>query len=456
MNQPHRPPNIILINCDDLGYGDLSCYGSTRNRTPTLDGLAAQGVRFTDFYMTSPICSPSRGAMMTGCYPRRIGFEDFDGRHVLFPGQAVGLNPSEVTIATILRNRGYATQMVGKWHCGDQPEFLPTRHGFDNYFGLPFSNDMGRQVGRTVNFPPLPLLRNEAVIQQQPDQANLIERYTDESVRFMRANTSRPFFLYLAHMQVHLPLYAPARFIRDSQNGRYGACVEAVDWSTAVLMDELRRLGLDKNTIVIFTSDNGSLAYNGGSNGALRGKKATTWDGGMRVPCIAWWPGHFRAGKTCSELACAIDFLPTLANIAGAKTPTDRMLDGVDIGGLLTADAAASPRRTFLYYRTGTLSAVRNDRWKLFVSRQDAPVHELYDLRADIGETTNLFEQNPAVVTELMKHIEAARADLGDKGTGAEGANCRPIGRVKNAVPLTVYDPSHPYIEAMYDLPDSG
>jgi arylsulfatase A-like enzyme len=315
---------------------------------------------------------------------------------------------------------------------------------------------MGRQVGRKVELPPLPLLRNEEVIQQQPDQSGLIERYTEESVRFLRANTGRPFFLYLAHMQVHLPLYAPARFIRESQNGRYGACVEAVDWSTSVLMNELRSLGLDGNTIVIFTSDNGSRGDNGGSNGALRGAKATTWDGGMRVPCIAWWPGHFRAGKTCTELTSSIDFFPTLAKLTGAEMPTDRILDGVDIGSLLTADAAASPRRTFLYYRAGALNAVRTDRWKLFVRRQKDEVCELYDLRADIGETANLSEMNADVVAELMKHIDSARADIGDSGVGAAGANCRPIGRVADPKPLTVYDPTHPYIEALYDLPECG
>lgn len=459
MSHARRAPNIILINCDDLGYGDLACYGSTRNRTPALDALAAQGVRLTDFYMASPVCSPSRGAMMTGCYPPRIGFDNFDGRGVLLPGHAVGLNPSEITIATLLRGHGYSTKMVGKWHCGDQREFLPTRHGFDDYYGLPYSNDMGRQAGRAVQLPPLPLLHNEEVIQQQPDQAHLIERYTEESVRFLRESSSRPerpFFLYLAHMQVHHPLYAPDRFVRESLNGRYGACVEAVDWSTSVLMHELRSLGLDSNTIVIFTSDNGSRGDHGGSNSPLCGSKATTWEGGMRVPCIAWWPGHFPAGHTCNALTSSIDLYPTLANIAGAPLPTDRIIDGVDIGGLLTADAPDSPRKTFLYYRVSDLEAVRDARWKLFVRRRGQEVRELYDLSTDIGESKNLFDQHPQIVADLMKHIAAARIDLGDAGTATVGINRRPLGRVTNATPLTEYDPSHPYIEAMYDLPESG
>lgn len=450
-----RQPNIILINCDDLGYGDLGCYGSKVNRTPAIDALAAQGTRLTDFYMASCVCSPSRGAMLTGCYPRRIGFDMFDGRHVLFPGQGVGLNPDEVSLATLLRRHGYATKMVGKWHCGDQRAFLPTRHGFEDYLGIPYSNDMGVQRTR-AGWPPLPLLRNEEVIQQQPDQAAIIERYTEECVRFLRGHTKHPFFLYVAHMQVHLPLYAPERFVRGSQNGRYGACVEAVDWSTAVLMHELRALGLDNDTIVIFTSDNGSRGDNGGSNGVLRGRKATTWDGGQRVPCIVRWPGHVLAGTTRSELTSSIDLFPTLAAFAGAKPSTDRTIDGVDISGLLTRRDASSPRDSFLYYHGAILNAVRDERWKLFVRRQDQEVRELYDLRADIGETTNVFEKNRDVAAALMNRIDAARKDMGDGGVGEKGANCRPIGRVDNPTTLTTHDPSHPYIEAEYDLTETG
>ena len=230
-------PNIILINCDDLGYGDLGCYGSTINSTPALDRMAREGMRFTDFYMASPVCSPSRGAMMTGCYPPRIGFGAFEGRLVLFPGHAVGLNPEEITVARLLSDAGYATKLVGKWHCGDQPEFLPTRHGFDSYYGIPYSNDMGRQR-EDDTWPPLPLVRDEDVIQQQPDQAALTERYVEESVRFIRDNRDRPFFLYLAHMHVHLPIYPSARFMRESRNGRYGGAVACVDWATDVLLHE--------------------------------------------------------------------------------------------------------------------------------------------------------------------------------------------------------------------------
>ena len=309
-------PNIILINCDDLGYGDIGCYGSELNRTPFLDRMAAEGIRFTDFYMASSICTPSRGAMMTGCYPPRIGFGSFDGRGVLWPGQAYGLGPQEVTIAQLLKQAGYATKLVGKWHCGDQKEFLPTRFGFDSYYGLPFSNDMARidmgRPGEQYDNPPLPLVRDEEVIQEQPDQRALTERYVEESVRFIRENRDRPFFLYFAHMYVHRPRYVPKHSLSESQNGAYGAAVEQIDWSAGVLFDELKRLGLDEDTLVIFTSDNGASITNmdkGGSNGPLRGGKGTTWEGGQRLPCIMRWPERIPAGAVCTEIATAMDFL---------------------------------------------------------------------------------------------------------------------------------------------------
>ncbi|MFW6189159.1 MAG: sulfatase [Planctomycetota bacterium] len=463
MRAPTDRPNIILINCDDLGYGDLGCYGSRRNSTPALDRMAAEGMRFTDFYMAAPVCSPSRGAMMTGCYPRRIGFATFDGRWVLFPGQGVGLNPDEVTIADLLKERGYATRIVGKWHCGDQPEFMPTRFGFDGYYGLPYSNDMGRQRGRENQYPPLPLLRDEQVIQQQPDQASLTERYVEDCVRFIRDNREQPFFLYFAHMYVHLPLYAPKRFMEQSRNGRYGAAVECVDWSVDVLLSELRRLGLDENTLVVFTSDNGSRNRDeGGSNAPLRGTKGTTWEGGMRLPCIVRWPGRVSAGETCSELATSMDLLPTLARLAGTREPDDRVIDGHDIAPLMLGEEGAeSPWEEFYYYYRDRLDAVRRGRWKLRLQfDEEGKVvpdgEQLYDLQADVGETTDLSGDLPDVVAEMEEALNRGREELGDEATGAEGRNLRPIGRVEDPEPLTEYDPDHPYIVAIYDLEDAG
>ena len=453
-----KPPNVVLIVCDDLGYGDLGCYGSAVNSTPTVDRLAAEGLRCTDFYMPAPVCSPSRGALLTGCYPRRIGFGSFDGHIVLFPGQAVGLNPEEVTVAKLLRDAGYATQIVGKWHCGDQPDFLPTRHGFDSYYGLPYSNDMGRQRDNDRSYPPLPLLRDEEVIQQQPDQTSLTERYAEECVRFLRRNAGRPFFLYLAHMYVHQPLYTPQRFLRESRNGRYGAAVACIDWVTGVLLHELRTLGLERGTLVIFTSDNGSRCHGeGGSNGCLRGTKFTTWEGGMRVPCIMRWPGVIPAGSVCRELVTAMDFLPTLAEIAGARLPGDRVIDGRSILRLLRAGGAGpGPHDVLFYYFMDNLEAVRDRRWKLHVRKGGAELRELYDLEADPGETRNLADAHPAVVAQLLERIAACRQDLGDAALGIAGRNVRPIGRVAHADTLTHFDPTYPYFTAEYDLPERG
>ncbi len=446
-------PNIILINCDDLGYGDPGCYGSERNSTPNIDRLAGEGIRFTDFYVASPVCSASRASMLTGCYPRRIGMKG-----VLFPGDTAGLNTEEITIAGLLKAQGYATKLVGKWHCGDQPQFLPTRHGFDSYYGIPFSNDMGRQAGDGPKRPPLPLLRDETVIQQQPDQSSITERYVQESIEFIRSNRDRPFFLYLAHMHVHLPHYPPEHFIRNSKNGRYGGAVECIDWSTGVLCHELEELGIGENTIVIFTSDNGSrVRGEGGSNDPLRGTKGTCWEGGMRVPCIMRWPARIAPKGTRSQMVNAMDFLPTLAAAAGAEVPEDRAIDGKDIGPVLFGNEPESPHDAFFYYRqNGNLEAVRAGKWKLFVCRDDEAVCELYNLDEDVSESTDVAGQHPDVVAELEGKIRSCRKDIGDSAREMEGANCRPSGLAEDARPLTEYDENHPYIIAEYDLPDRG
>ena len=460
-----RRPNVVLINCDDLGYGDLGCYGSTVNKTPAIDQLAAEGLRFDAFYMASPACSPSRAAMLTGCYPPRIGFGDFEGLPVLFPGQAMGLPATEVSLARVLSDAGYRTQIVGKWHCGDQPAFFPTNHGFDHWFGLPYSNDMGRQAWPTegpiaelhpVEHPPLPLLLDDEVIEQQPDQASLTERYVTECVRFMRASGDQPFFLYLAHIYVHVPIYVQERFARQTDNGPYGAAVESIDWATAVLVRELDRLGLRDDTIVIFTSDNGSRGVDGGSNLPLRGAKASTWEGGMRVPCVVRWPGQVEPGRTSAEVATAMDLYPTLAAVGGGTVPTDRTIDGRDIRPLLLDAAAPSPHEAFFYYWMEALEAVRVGRWKLHLAKHGHRLRKLYDLEADPGERNDVAADHPEVIAELEVHAERARVALGDSVEGRIGNDVRPVGRVDHPVPLTTFDPEHPYYLAEYDLPDRG
>jgi len=453
-------PNIILINCDDLGYGDLGCYGSRRNRTPVIDHMAANGMRLTSFYAASPTCSPSRGAMLTGCYPPRIGFDSFGKHSVLFPGDGLGLNPAETTIAALLREQGYRTKIVGKWHCGDQPEFLPTRHGFEEYYGIPYSNDMGRQAGRRP-MPPLPLLKGERVIQEQPDQRALTERYVEQCASFIHEHRDEPFFLYLAHMHVHVPLYAPDRFVKQSQNGDYGACVECIDWAAGCILRQLETEGLSENTLVIFTSDNGSRGDRGGSNGPLRGAKGSTWEGGQRVPCILYWPGHIQPGRACGDIISSIDFLPTIAGLCGTEPTPGRAIDGMDFGPLLSDVGAHAPRDTFFFYFMNNLEAVRRGDWKLHLCKKNEswvsePVELLYNLKEDIGEQNNLYAQNPDIVRNLKSLAQQCREDLGDAASGIEGRGVRPAGRAHNPKPLTAYDENHPYICAEYDKPDAG
>ncbi len=449
-------PNIILINCDDLGYGDLGCYGSAKNNTPHLDKLASEGLRFTDFYMASPVCSPSRGAMMTGCYPPRIGFGSFHGQVVLFPGYDIGLNPNEITVASQLKQAGYATKIIGKWHCGDQPEFLPTRHGFDSYFGIPYSNDMGRQIDRPDN-PPLPVVRDETVIQEQPDQRGITERYADEALQFIDEHTEdeSPFFLYLAHMYVHVPLFVPKQFLEASSNGAYGAAVECIDWCMSVLMDRLKERGIDENTLIIFTSDNGSRAQGeGGSNGPCRGTKQETWEGGQRVSCIMRWPKAIKPGTVSNAVVSSMDFFPTLSNLVGVPLPEDRIIDGHDISAFFSGPDAAAPNDTFFYYKQDALEAVRVGDWKLHFRKGDETMDALYNLRDDVGESVNLYSENPDIVEALSQKAQAMREDIGDDSRGIVGKNVRPIGKVENGKPLTQYREDHPYMIAMYDLAD--
>lgn len=459
-----RKPNIILINVDDLGYGDIGCYGSKRNKTPAIDRMAAEGMLFTDFYAPAPVCTPSRGGLMTGCYPKRIDLQEFsvyDPREpqapkdtfiVLFPGQPEGLNPKEKTLASMLKEADYATKMIGKWHLGDQEAFLPTRFGFDSYFGIPYSNDMGLQTPKGLferlkyTLCPLPLLSDDQVVQEQPDQAALTERYTQEAVSFIHENRERPFFLYFAHMYIHHPLYAPQRFINESENGLMGASVACLDWSVSVLEYTLKTLGIADDTLVIFTSDNGGDLRS--SNAPLRGHKASTWEGGLRVNCIMKWPKTIPAGSVCTELATMMDFFPTFAQMADVDIRDGVKRDGYSMMPLMRGqEGCVSPYQAFFYYAGNALQAVRSGRYKLHLQ-----TGALYDLQADIGESADIAAAHPRVVERLEAYAQDCREDIGDSRTQTKGRNCRPKGFVKDFKPLTSFDPHHPYMVALYDL----
>ena len=438
-------PNFIVINIDDLGYGDIQPYGSKLNRTPNLNRMAEEGRKLTCFY-AAPVCSPSRASLMTGCYPKRV----LPIQHVLFPAEANGLDPSEITIAELLKDQGYATGIIGKWHLGDQPEFLPTRQGFDYYYGLPYSNDMGpAEDGVKSNLgaplpkanaqrqgqPPLPLLRNETVLQRvlPDDQQAIVERYTQEAVRFLWDHQDEPFFLYLPHSAVHFPLYPGKAFHGKSAHGLFGDWVEEVDWSVGQVLDTVRQLELDEKTLVIFTSDNGGQPSHGANNAPLRGGKGSTLEGGMREPAIAWWPKSIPAGTETAAVTSMMDILPTFAKLAGGTAPTDRKIDGGDIWPILAGDPAAkTPHETFYYYRGLNLQAVRSGAWKLHLAKGD-----LYNLDSDIGESQDVAKDNPEVVARLRKLAVETDKDLGSSGIGP---GCRRLGEVRNAKPLIDHD----------------
>ncbi|TKJ36062.1 MAG: arylsulfatase [Planctomycetes bacterium B3_Pla] len=440
-------PNFIVILCDNLGYGDVVCFGSELHRTPNIDRMAAEGMQFTDFYATSGVCTPSRASLMTGCYPRRVNMHVAgDGGAVLRPVSKKGLNPKEVTIAEVLKSRGYATACIGKWHLGDQLPFLPRRQGFDYYLGIPYSDDMTQRQGR--DWPPLPLMENEKVIEAPADRNLLTKRYTDKAIEFITANKNRPFFVYLPHAMpgsTRAP-FASKEFRGKSANGPWGDSVEELDWSTGEILRTIKQLGLDERTLVIWASDNGAPRRNPpqGLNLPLVGWGYTTAEGGQRVPCIMRWPGRIPAGTTCSELCTMMDLLPTFARLAGAGIPKDRIIDGHDIRPLITGKAGAkSPYAAFYYYYMEQLQAVRSGKWKLYLpleakwqnfSGRTKPSHaELYDLEADLGETRNLANEHPDVVTRLLALVEKAREDLGD--VDRPGKNQRPAGFVAEPTP---------------------
>jgi len=439
------PPNFIVILCDNLGYGDVGCFGSKKHRTPHVDRMAAEGLRLTSFYVTSGVCTPSRASLMTGCYPRRVNLHvNEQGGQVLFPVSRKGLHPDEITIAEVLGQRGYATTCIGKWHLGDQPPFLPTRQGFGSYFGIPYSDDMVARKGS--GWPPLPLMRDEQVVEAPADRDTLTRRYTEEAVKFIAANRDRPFFLYLPHAMpgsTRHP-FASERFRGKSANGAYGDAVEEIDWSTGEILACLKKLGIDERTLVLWTSDNGAFHGGGGSNKPLSGWGYTTTEGGMRVPCVVRRPGAIPAGATCDELCTTMDLLPTFARLAAARPPADRIIDGKDIWPLLAGEQGArSPHEAFHYYYMAQLQAVRSGRWKLclpleakwvsFGGKTQPSPAQLYDLDADVGETTNVADEHPHVVERLLALAEKARDDLGD--IGREGRDQRPAGFVHDPKP---------------------
>jgi arylsulfatase A-like enzyme len=445
---PDRPPNIVLIYADDLGYGDVGCFGARGYATPNIDRMAAEGVKFTDFYVAQAVCSASRTALLTGCYPNRLGILG-----ALGPSSKVGINADETTMAEVLKSRGYATAIFGKWHLGHHPKFLPTRHGFDEYFGLPYSNDMWPNHPTDRSFPDLPLIDGEATVQRNPDQAKLTTWYTEHALRFIAKSKDRPFFLYMPHSMPHVPLYVSEKYKGRTARGLFGDVIAEIDWSVGQVLGALREHGIDDRTLVVFTSDNGPwLSYgdHAGSAGPLREGKGTSFEGGVREPFVARWPGHIPAGTVCHEPAMTIDLLPTFAHLAGAETPADRPIDGRDIGPLLTGrPGARSPHEAFYFYWGRDLQAVRSGRWKMHlphkyrslegkpgsggkpgpsVDREIGPA--LFDLEADPGETTDVSAQHPEVVVRLSRLAEQARDDLGDAATGRTGKNVRPPGKL--------------------------
>jgi arylsulfatase A-like enzyme len=428
-----RPPNFVLITCDDMGYADIQPYRREVDYTPHLARMAQQGTRFTSFY-SAPVCSPSRASLMTGCYPKRVGLAHGSWHPVLMPGDWYGLNPKETTVASLLKGRGYATTCIGKWHLGDQPEFMPTRHGFDSFFGIPYSNDMRptpKPTGQqSIPHPPLPLVRNEKLVREITDQDFLTGAYTEEAVKYIRAHRNKPYFLYLPHSMVHNPLAAGERFRNKTGKGLYADSIAEIDWSVGEILSAVEKSGQAENTLVIFLSDNGGTPR--GVNAPLRGFKGSIWEGGMRVPAIAWRPGTVAANHSTDEIASNMDILPTFAALAGAPVPTDRKIDGHNMEPLMRGAAnARSAYDAFYFYQTYHLRAVRSGDWKLHTSG------ELYNLKDDAGESRDVAAANAGVVADLNRMLDAARADLGD---GPDpGPGCRPVGKAKG--PLRFWIP---------------
>lgn len=433
--ETQRPPNIVIIFADDLGYGDLGCYGHPTIRTPHLDRMAAEGMRFTEFYSAAEVCTPSRAALLTGRYPIRSGMCHDQFR--VLRNRSLGCLPAdEITLPEVLKSKGYSTACIGKWHLGVwslNPEGHPRKHGFDYFFGLPHSNDMDPKPGnpkgatsRADQDPEWwnsPLYRNEELIEQPTDQTQLTRRYTEEAVKFIREQKSKPFFLYFPHTFPHVPLFRSERFAGKSSRGLYGDIVEELDWSVGQVLDTLRNEGLADNTLVVFSSDNGPwliMNQQGGSAGLLRDGKGSTWEGGMRVPGLAWWPKTIRAGSVTQGMASTMDLFATSLKLAGAEIPTDRPIDGLDLSGVLLRNEP-TPRQSYFYYRGTRLFAVRKGAFKghqltqAAYGQPKAEEHspmQLFNLLVDPGETFNIAGSNPDVLTDLQAEIDKHRATI--------------------------------------------
>lgn len=439
-------PNVVFLLCDNLGYGDVGPFGNTVHRTPNLDRMAAEGRKFTHYYSASGICSPSRAALMTGCYPLRVGLHrNSEGNGVLKPLDHLGIAADEFTLAEMFKSQGYATMCIGKWHLGDQAPFLPTRNGFDDYLGVPYSEDMTE--GKRPGWPPLPLLRGDKVIDAPVDRDLLTQRYTEAAVRYIAEHRDRPFFLYLPHAVPGSDPrgFASPEFEGKSKNGRYGDSVEEMDWSTGKIFAAIKEAGIDDRTLVVWTSDNGAVRRTPqqGSNAPLGGWGYSTTEGGMRMPLVVRWPGRIPAGTECAELTTMMDWLPTCAALIGATVPTDRVIDGRDIRPLLFGEAGAkSHHRAFYYYQSNQLQAVRAGRWKLHLPLErtirlakadSSRPAALYDVVADPAEAHDVAAEHADVVAELTKLADEARADIGD--LDRPGRNVRKPGWVEQPVP---------------------
>ncbi len=451
-SSPNTPPNIVLILTDDQGYQDVGVFGSPNIETPNLDQMASEGVKLTNYYAAQAVCSASRAGLLTGCYPNRIGIHN-----ALGPDNTHGINSEETTIAEMLKTKGYKTAIFGKWHLGHHPEFMPNRHGFDEYFGIPYSNDMWPyhpQQGPIFNFPDLPLYENETVIDTLTEQSQLTTQITERSVDFINRNKENPFFLYVPHPQPHVPLFVSDKFKGKSKRGLYGDVIMEIDWSVGQIMDALKKNGLEDNTIVIYTSDNGpwlSYGNHAGSALPLREGKGTAWEGGQREPFIIKYPNKLQAGKVVDVPMMAIDLLPTLASLTQSKLP-ELTIDGKDVWKVISGETTKSPQKAyFFYYRVNELFGVRYGKWKMYFPHRyrtmegqdsgkdgqpgeyrmvDLEEIELYDVENDESEAQNIADQHPNIVTEIKLLANDMRSRLGDSLLELEGSETRQPGRL--------------------------